>query len=62
MKFSKEQKEGIARFLDTIAASAFIGAVVGTTGHSVLTVFEIIVLLLVCLTLLGLSLLLRKPP
>lgn len=62
MKFAKEQKEGIARFLDTIAPSAFIGAVVGTTGHSVLTVLEIIVLLLVCLTLLGLSLFLRKPP
>ena len=60
MKYAKEQKEGVARFLDTIAASAVIGAVVGTTGHSVLSAFEITVLFLACPTLLGLSFYLRR--
>lgn len=41
MNFSKEQKEGIARVLDTLAVSALIGAVVGSTGHSPLSTAEI---------------------
>lgn len=62
MIFSKEQKEGLARFLDTIAASAFIGAVVGSTGHSPLSNVEIGVLFAVCPILLGMSFFLRKQP
>jgi len=61
MKFSKEQKEGLARFLDTIAASAFVGAVVGSTGHSPLSNLEISVLFTVCPILLSMSFHLRKP-
>lgn len=39
-KYSKEQKEGLARFIDTIAASAFIGGV-GLTGHSPLSTWDV---------------------
>jgi hypothetical protein len=60
MKFSKEQKEGLARFFDTIAASALIGAVVGSTGHSPLTSLEVGVLFSVCPILLAMSFFLRK--
>ncbi len=62
MRFSKEQKEGLARFIDTIAASAFIGAVVGSTGHSPLSHLEIGVLFVVCPILLVMSFFLRKQP
>lgn len=62
MIISKEQKEGLARFLDTVAASAFIGAVVGSTGHSPLSTIEIIVLFAMCPILLGMSFFLRKQP
>jgi hypothetical protein len=61
MKFSKEQSEGLARFLDTLAASAVIGAVVGATGHSNLSLGEIIGLLTLCPTLLSMSIYLRRP-
>lgn len=60
MIFSKEQKEGFARVLDTLAVSALIGAVVGSTGHSPLSTTEIIVLFAMCPILLGMSFLLRK--
>lgn len=61
-KYTKEQKEGLARFLDTIAASAFIGAIVGFTGHSPLSGWEIATLLAVCPILLSFSFfILRKP-
>lgn len=60
MKFSKEQKEGLARFFDTIAASAFIGAVVGHSGHNQLTTMEITSLYISCPILLAVSLFLRR--
>jgi len=41
---SKEQKEGIARVLDTLAASSIIGLGVNVSGHTVLNVNDIIVL------------------
>ena len=47
-KYSKEQKEGLARFMDTIAASAFIGGVVGLTGHSPLSAWEVATLFAIC--------------
>jgi len=59
-KYSKEQKEGLGRFLDTIAASAFIGGVVGVTGHSPLSALEICTLFAICPALLLLSWTLRK--
>ena len=61
MKFSKEQSEGLARFLDTLAASAMIGMVVGATGHSDLHLGEIFGLLALCPTLLAMSFKLRRP-
>lgn len=62
MQFSKEQKEGFARVLDTLAVSALIGAVVGSTGHSPLSTVEIVVLFAMCPILLGMSFFLRKQP
>jgi len=41
---SKEQKEGIARVFDTLAASRIIAAVVGFSGHSIITVAQIVAL------------------
>ncbi len=61
MKFNKEQNEGFARFLDTIAASALIGAVVGMTGHSVLSFWEMATLFAICPILLIASVYLRRP-
>ncbi len=61
MKFSKEQYEGFARFIDTIAASAFVGAVVGSTGHSVLSLWEIVTLFAICPILLSAAAYLRRP-
>jgi hypothetical protein len=60
-RFSKDQKEGLARFVDAIAAAAFIGAVVGVTGHSPLNAWELGVLLAVWPILLAFSWKLRKP-
>lgn len=60
-KYSKEQKEGLARFLDALAAAAFIGGVVGATGHSPLTILEVIALFTTCPILLVISWRLRKP-
>lgn len=58
---TKEQYEGLARFVDTIAASAFIGAVVASRGRSDLKVWEIVLLFASCLTMIYGSLLLRSP-
>lgn len=62
MKFTKEQAEGLARFTDTLASAALIGAVVGASGHSLLSRNEVIALLVICPILLTASLFLRKPP
>jgi uncharacterized membrane protein YfcA len=61
MTFVKEQREGLARFLDTIAAAAFIGAVVGATGHSLISGAEIASLFFWCLVIISASFQLRKP-
>lgn len=60
-KYSKEQKEGLARFLDAVAAAAFIGGVVGISGHSPLTGWEIAALFAVCPILLAAAWRLRRP-
>jgi hypothetical protein len=62
MQFNKEQREGVARFLDTIAASALIAAVVGATRHSALSGAEITLLFTACPILLVMSLFWRKQP
>ena len=41
MEFNKEQKEGIGRLCDTLAATAIVGATVAMTGHSSLSQIEI---------------------
>jgi len=61
MRFAKEQKEGIARVLDTLAVSALIGAVVGSTGHSPLSTIEIATLFVICPILLTFAFFLRRP-
>lgn len=60
LKFNKEQKEGVARFIDTLAASAVIGAVVGITGHSQINPWEIGALFTACSILLSFSYFLRS--
>jgi hypothetical protein len=60
LRFNKEQKEGVARFSDTLAASAVIGAVVGITGHSQISRWEIGVLFTACSILLTFSYFLRS--
>jgi hypothetical protein len=60
-KYTKEQKEGLARFLDSLSAAAFIGGVVGATGHSPLSVLEIGALFVTCPILLAISWQLRRP-
>lgn len=60
-KYTKEQKEGLARFIDAVAAAALIGGVVGLTGHSPLSVWEIVTLFVACPILLLLPWRLRSP-
>ena len=60
-RYSKEQKEGLARFFDAIAAASFIGAVVGATGHSPMSAWEIVALFFTCPILLFTSWPLRRP-
>lgn len=59
MNSTKEQREGFARFLDTIAASAFLGAILGLTGRSPMTWYEVSILFAVCPILLVFSFILR---
>ena len=44
MKFNAKQIEGFVKFLDTMTASAFIGAIVGGSGHTIVTPFELFLL------------------
>jgi hypothetical protein len=60
-RYSKEQKEGLARFLDALATAALIGAVVGATGHSPLSFWEMSVLFTACPILLTFTWKLRSP-
>jgi len=57
---NKDQRDGLARLFDTLTASAVIGLVVGSTGHTDLTWREILALCLICPLLLSFSLLLRR--
>jgi len=57
---NKEQREGLARLFDTLTASAIIGVVVGLSGHTALTLREIIALGMACPVLLTFSFLLRR--
>jgi len=62
MMASKEQKEGIARVLDTLAASSIIGLGVSVSGHTVLRMDDIIVLCFLSAGLPAISWILRSPP
>jgi len=57
---NKEQREGLARLFDTLTASAVVGLVVGLSGRTVLTLWEIVALCIISPILLTLSLFLRK--
>jgi len=59
---SKEQKEGVARIFDTLAASTIIGAIVGLSGHSVMSLLEVSLLCALCPALVSCGWLLRRPP
>jgi hypothetical protein len=61
MKISKEQREGIARSMDTLATSSVIGAVIGATGHSAITVTEIFSLSALAVLLYVLGFFVRSP-
>ncbi len=52
LKFNKEQREGFARFCDTLAATALVGAIIGIAGYSQISRLEISGLFLICFTLL----------
>jgi hypothetical protein len=56
---TKEQREGLSRFFDTIAASAFVGGILGITGRSAMTWYEITALFVTCPILLTFSYFLR---
>jgi hypothetical protein len=60
-QYTKEQREGLARLLDTIAASAFVGGVVGLAGHSLISPMEVVVLFVVYPILLTFAWKLRRP-
>ena len=60
MNFNKEQREGIARSLDTLATSAVIGATVGATGHSAITMFEVCSLSSLAIVLYGFAFFVRS--
>jgi hypothetical protein len=60
MKFNKEQREGMARSLDTLGTTSIVGAAVGITGHSALTVFEICSLSVLAFVLYGWALFIRR--
>jgi uncharacterized membrane protein YoaK (UPF0700 family) len=51
MRFNEKQLEGLARLMDTLATTSVVGAVVGATGHSMLTMVEICALLLLAFIL-----------
>jgi hypothetical protein len=42
--FNKDQREGAARSLDTLATSSVIGAALGSTGHTEVTWMEVVAL------------------
>jgi len=56
---SKEQLEGVARVFDTLAASSIIAAVVGFTGHGLMTSLEMIGLVVLAPLLLAFAWTLR---
>jgi len=55
------QMEGVAHLFDTLAASAVIGAVVGVSGNSLLSVRDIVLLFAAFPMLLIFSWILRSP-
>ena len=61
-KFTKERREGVARLLDTLAASCIIGASLGIVQRTAMSVTEIIGLTLLGLTLVTFSYFIRVEP
>jgi len=51
MKIAKEQRDAFARTMDTLATSSVVGAIVGYTGHTVVSNAELVLLVLAALVL-----------
>lgn len=60
IKFNKEQKEGLAKFLDSLSAAAVIGGIVGIAKQPSIPLLQIIALFIVAAVMLFLSLFLRN--
>jgi hypothetical protein len=60
MKFNKEQREGMARSMDTLATTSVVGSAVGITGHSAITGLEICSLSALAIVLYGLAFFTRR--
>jgi len=58
---SKEQKEGLARVFDTLAASALIASVVGLAGYGAISGRDIALLCALCPIILASAWRLRRP-
>lgn len=59
IKFNKEQKEGLAKFLDSLSAAAVIGGIVGIAKQPSIPTIQIVALFIVAAVMLFLSLFLR---
>lgn len=60
IKFNKDQKEGLAKFLDSLSAAAVIGGIVGIAKQPSIATIQIIALFIVASVMLFLSLFLRN--
>jgi len=58
---SKEQKEGLARVFDTLAASTIIAIVVGLAGYGAMDGRDIVLLCALCPIILASAWRLRRP-
>ena len=61
-KFTKERREGVARLLDTLAASCIIGVSLGVVQRTVMSITEIVGLSVLGLTLITFSFFIRAEP
>ena len=58
-KFTKERREGVARVMDTLAATSIVGASVGFFGRTVMSTREILGLIAISIFLLAIAFLIR---
>lgn len=60
LKFNKDRREGLARYMDTVSVAALIAGVASATGHGDLSNAEMTTLLNISVVLLVSSFFLRK--